>query len=205
MKSLILALMLAAGPLHAGELTDLIMAPGVLSDLDRTLRYDHDRTLAGGAEPPGGTIAPRALSGGAVSLSRVEAPDGPKLALARVEDGKAMPTAEFSADGPNPLLLMFLENIVRNIATETGGSPYYIRNRIREALAAAPLTADGPQTLVLHPFSDDPNLSRLGDFATLAIAIGVDPARPGRLVELKADTGAGAAGYTETLTLVPEE
>lgn len=203
MKTLILALAVAAGPAAAGELTDLIMAPGVIAG---GLEYDHTRHLAASkSEVPQGVIPPREIDAGQVRLDRVQAEGGPKLALMRVEDGRDMPAAEFSALGPNPVLLMFLENIVRNVAVTTGGSPYYIRNRIRDALAAAPVQGGDRQVILLHPFRDDPNAARLGDFATLAIAITLDPAQPGRLIELKADTGAGAAGYTETLKLTPEE
>ena len=38
----------------------------------------------------------------------------------------------------HPILLFFLENVVRSMATQTGGSPYYIRNRIRDSLVALP-------------------------------------------------------------------
>ena len=64
---------------------------------------------------------------------------------ARATD-KPQPVGTFPAGVANPLLLYFLETTVRATAEATGGSPYYIRNRIREALVAADLgPGDDPE------------------------------------------------------------
>lgn len=209
MKPLLLALLLAVAPAaaFAGEVTDLIMAPGVMRG-DGPLVYDHRRHLAPAGQSAAipGMIPPREIAEGRLRLAPLDAAEGPRLALSRSENGTALPVADFPVSGPNPVLLFFLENVVRSVAAQTGGSPFYIRNRIREALAAAPVgDGAGPRTTVLRPFEADPNRARLGDFAGLAIAITFDPDAPGRLIELKADTGAGAAGYSEAMTLVAEE
>ena len=45
----------------------------------------------------------------------------------------------------------------------------------------------------------------MGSFAELQLNLTFDPRQPQRLVELKADTGAGQDGYYETLSLIEEE
>ena len=61
----------------------------------------------------------------------------------REEDGEDAPVGTFPPAWPNPVLLYFLETTVRAMAEATGGSPFYIRNRIREALAAAGSALEG--------------------------------------------------------------
>ncbi|MFT4151840.1 MAG: hypothetical protein QM656_16685 [Paracoccaceae bacterium] len=216
MKAFIIAMALAAGlmagPAGAGPLSDLIMAPGVLAQAPAgpVFHYAHSRHLPGhpaGTAPPqpaGGMAPPKPVVDGTLTLTAGPGDHGPQLVLTRTEAGETHPVATFPAAGPNPVLLFFLENTVRVMATETGGSPFYIRNRIRAALADAGAGATEGEVL-LHPFETDPNRARMGDFATLALHLAFDPARPGRLVELKADTAAGPAGYTETLALQAEE
>ena len=126
--------------------------------------------------------------------------------MTREGDGKVQPIAAFPASGPNPVLLYFLETTARGMAAATGGSPFYIRNRIREALAAAPLgPADAPGEVVLRPFAADPNRARMGAFADLALRLRFDPDRPDRILELSADTPDAAGGYHQRLTLITED
>lgn len=211
-RTLALGLALAASPALSGPFSDLVMAPGVLAKVPAgpVFRYAHTRHLPvhaeGSTQPkvPEGEIQPQAVAEGEVILVAEPGQGGVRLVLSRRDGGQTAPVAEFSGSGSNPVLLYFLENTVRVIASETGGSPYYLRNRIREALVTADLPAPGAP-LVLHPFAADKNRDRMGEFGTFALHLTFDPARPERLVELKADTAAGAGGYTETLTLIAEE
>lgn len=210
MKALILSLLLAASPVAAGELTDLVMAPGLFAALPEgaALHYDHTRHAAtpladAGAVADG--LRSEDVTEGAVTLAVTQG----RLVLTRQAGEQALPGAEFPLSAPNPVLLFFLENVVRNVAVATGGSPFYIRNRLRAALAEARAQtgaeAGGGNAVVLHPFAADPNAAHLGDFASLALTLRFDPADPARLLELKADTAAGLQGYTEHLLLIPEE
>jgi hypothetical protein len=212
MKGLILALMLAtmlaAGSASGGTLSDAVMAPGLLEDLraGSSIRYAHSRHVPQATALTEQGMAPLdEVAQGVVELTVVPGDTGPRLLLSRGRDADETPrpVGEFPAGGSNPVLLFFLENTVRAMVAQTGGSPYYIRNRIREALAAAEV-AGGPGTVVLHPFETDPNRARMGDFAGLSLSLSYDPAIPARILELKADTAAGGQGYTETLTLMPE-
>jgi hypothetical protein len=146
------------------------------------------------------------VAGGEVRLEVVAAGDGRELRLVREDDGHATPVGTFPAGAANPVLLYFLETTVRAMAEATAGSPYYIRNRIREALAAAGLGPEGtPREVTFMPFEGDPNRARMGAFADLAIELRFDPARPARILELSADTPGGDAGYHEALVLIAED
>ena len=213
--ALALALMLAAGPAAAGPLSDLIMASGLLADAPagEVLRYSHDRRLP--AETPDAElpragqdhVLPKPVVDGVAILTAVPGDGGTQLVLTLAEAGESRDVASFPAQGSNPMLLFFLENVVRNVAAQTGGSPYYIRNRLRDALVAADLgpVQDGRAVIVLHPFAADPNRARLGAFAELTLTLALDPAQPGRLLDLKADTGAAPGGYSEHMVLIGVE
>ncbi|MDH2328899.1 hypothetical protein QCN27_18790 [Cereibacter sp. SYSU M97828] len=163
----LLALLIAT-PLSAGELSDVILAPGTLSGLDGPLTYD--RNLGG--ESATLTLRP-----------------GPRLTL--MLDGR--PVGEFAAESAHPAVMFFLESTVRHMAEATGGSPFYIRNRIRDALAKAPLNAP------VMPFAEDPNRAQMGQFAGLTLTFRTEGAE---VLQLSADTAAGTGGYHESLTLV---
>lgn len=219
LSALCLALLAIASP--AAELSDRLMAPGlfaagVVNEGATTdappveiLRYSHKRLLPGqpAGTPPegGGTKLPGAVVDGHVSL--LQDPASGTLSLQLDDGGHGADggriVAEFPATAPNPVLMFFLENQVRVVAAQTGGSPFYIRNRLREALANAP---DGPVSggqarVVLQPFRDDAQAARMGDFAGLSLTLVYDPDRPGRILELLADTGPRPGAYTERLEL----
>lgn len=199
-KALLTALaLLTAPPALAGPLSDLLMAPGLFAAAPEgpVMSYAHVRE----APPPTGD-----LDEGRLVVTVVPSQQGPMLDLSREVGGERLPVAQFAASGPNPVLIYFLESTARAMAEITGGSPFYIRNRIREAMAGASLgSAATPELATLHPFVQDPNRGRMGAFGDLAIALRFDPARPERILELSADTPAGEGGYHDRLVLVVED
>lgn len=203
--ALFASLPLLAGTAQAGAFSDLVLAPGVWAEAAEgpLAAYGFRRDLP--APTPEGNALPAAVGDGRLDLLAAPAEGGMQLVLKRIEDGKTLPDLSFSPAGPNPVLLVFLEDVVRVMAAQTGGSPFYIRNRIREALGAADLAAgQGPHSLTLTPFAQDANRARMGGFADLAITITYDAATPGRVLELKADTPAGTQGYSEHLQLLKD-
>lgn len=200
---LLLAALLPA-PAGAGELTDLLMAPDLFeaAPVGSAVAYAEDRTV-----PEAEDMTVKAVSAGGVRLEVVAAGDGREMRLIREGGDAAGPVGTFPVGVANPTLLYFLETTVRVMAEATGGSPYYIRNRIREALGASDLGAvvDGANEVTLTPFAADPNRDRMGGFGDLTLRLRFDPKSPERILELSADTAAGAGGYHETMTLVREE
>lgn len=205
--SLVIAL-LAPLPAGAGALSDLLMAPGLFSaePAGSSVAYVEDLSV-----PEGGTLED--VSGGIVRLEAVEDAGKPALRLVRESDGRPHPVGTFPTGVANPLLLYFLETTVRATAEATGGSPYYIRNRIREAFVAADLGPDdgpddgpaGAHAVTISPFAQDPNRAKMGLFADLVVRLRFDPAQPARILELSADTAPGEDGYHEKMVLIAED
>lgn len=201
------ALVVTGAPLQAGALSDLVLAPGVFAAAEPAwpLSYDRERRGPGAAPPVNETLA----------LAPADLDGVRRLVLTRAAAGEdPREITSFSLGTSNPVLLYFLEAATRTMAEATGGSPFYIRNRIREALGGADLGTTGEAThggapvavrqVTLAPFAGDPNRGRMGEFADLAIAITVAPDLPGRILALSADTPAPETGYHERMILVPE-
>lgn len=188
----------------AGEAQDRIFRAGLLDELapGSTVVFDVEGTAAGG-EPANGSI----------ELAVVAGDDGQRVA--RVErrlDGRPASGTSLSAEGGHPVLLMFLETTLRAMAEATGGSPFYIRNRMREALAAdvplepVELTVDGAPAAAVaatfRPFAADPNRGAMGGFGDLALTLTMSDAVPGDFarLEAKAADPAGEPVFAETVT-----
>jgi hypothetical protein len=198
-----LFVVLALVPLaaRAEAVSDLLMAPGVFAEapVGSAVAYAEERTV-----PDGGSLVD--VAAGAVRLEVHEDGGKRELRLVKESAGQAQPVGTFPPGVANPLLLYFLETTVRATAEATGGSPYYIRNRIREALVAADATGEGAEReAVLVPFAGDPNRAKMGAFADLTLRLRFDPERPERILELSADTAPGEAGYHEKMVLIAED
>lgn len=210
MRGVVLAVLLAAGPGFAGPLSDLIFAPGAAAGTASELSYAHERTVP--ADLPEDAALPKAVSDEVLTLAQSSG-EAPRRVLTRQGPGEAgpAPVSEFPLSGPDPVLLFFLESTARNMAALTGGSPFYIRNRIREALGQADLGTEvtvgetAARQIVLHPFAADPNRASMGAFADLALTLVVETGEPPRFLSLSADTAVAEGGYHESLTLMPED
>ena len=200
-----LALASSAGSAGAGEAQDRLFAVGLLGEVaaGERLIYGHDRggRLAGPAVPP--------IEDGTVELAVVPGADGRREArIELTSEGKPVTRTVLPADGGHPIFLLFLETSARTVAELTGGSPFYIRNRMRAALAAeaalapvevtvggAPVAA---REVTFRPFAEDPNRAALGPFADLALTMVLSEAVPGGFARLEAVTGnAGEPAFSD--------
>lgn len=114
----------------------------------------------------------------------------------------------------NPMLLLFLENHLGDLAGRLKGNPRYFKNAIRTALRdAATVTAVdlpvGGQTVkgwrvTVTPFKGDSNAARLRGLDALAYTFEVSPDVPGQIVRLaiKADA-AGGTLWEESIAYDP--
>lgn len=179
---------LAGAPamLAAGEAGDLIFAergPWALGDRTLTWSLVHE----GPASP-----AFVQVMDGRITMSEVTDPsDGkPVLQLEQKARGRDRKIGRFPLSGGDPSVVFFLESTTRDMATLTGGSPDYIRNRIKDAVFRGGSVAreGGVTTVVARPFESDPNRARMGGFETLQLrfVLGDDPAAPIR--EMVAET-----------------
>ncbi|RYI34066.1 MAG: hypothetical protein EON48_02300 [Acetobacteraceae bacterium] len=195
-----------AGVACADTITDTLFAERVFSTLPegQEIRYALVRS---GPDAPGF----RPVTDGSIVVNK-PTDNAPKLSLSLVTDGRSQTLADFSAEGGNPVLLIFLESVVQNMASLTGGSPFYIHNRIKDALGAGGTPTDVSETyadqtvlaqsVTLLPFEADPNADKMGDFAGLTLRLVVSAAVPGNIVSLSADTPDPDSGYHETIRLL---
>ncbi|MEM7526839.1 MAG: hypothetical protein AAF416_04075 [Pseudomonadota bacterium] len=114
-------------------------------------------------------------------------------------DGSPRQLDEFRGVPGNPLLMVFLESTVRAVNQATGGSPFYIRNRIREALrerltSQPMILSQGnlrlpARALTASPFEGDKHAAQLGAFAALELRFLFSEQAPGMLIAMIAEAG----------------
>lgn len=184
------AAVITAAPLQAGEAGDAVFAERAPWDLSAPLVWTLTQSgpEAEGFKPAGqGTIA---LSRGA------DPSDGaPVLELAEQTPRITRKLGPFPVSGGDPVLTFFLESTSRDMAALTGGSPFYIRNRLKDALfrGGELQQQDGATVAIFTPFKGDKNSDRMFGFDTLELRFVLDgPGRPIRA--LSARTGALAGG-----------
>lgn len=210
MKKLILAALFCVALTSrawSDPVTEALFAEGIFDDLPdgQEIGYRHSRS-----GDPSADFQP--VTEGRIVIVPGQAEDGTRNLTLTVEaDGRQPKIADFPASGGNPVLMVFLESAVRSMASISGGSPHYIRNRIKDALRQGGDLADVPhafegrtlaaRSVTLHPFANDPNRDRMGAFAELTLHFVVSDAVPGHFLQLTADTPDAATGYHEAITL----
>lgn len=198
-------------PARTEVVSDLLFAEGIFDGMPdgQKMTYTHVRD---GSPSPG--FFP--VTDGSIVVTTGQAADGLRsLSMTIHADASKRDIVEFPASGGNPVLMVFLESTVRSMAAITGGSPFYIRNRIKDALrqggdptevqqdfAGSTIAA---QEVILQPFKADPNRDRMGEFGDLSLRFVVSDAVPGHFVLLSANTPEAASGYQETITLTKTE
>lgn len=198
-RAIALALLLGLAPLSvaAAEAGDAVFAERGPWDLgDRALEW---RMTVEGPAAEGF----RPTEDGSLTLSQAIDPNDQQPILQMTQ--KAGPIdrtiGPFPISSGDPVLTFFLEQTTRDMAALTGGSPHYIRNRMKEALfrgGEIAATDDGV-TARFQPFAADANAARMNGFQSLTLTfVMAQPDQPIR--ELRAETDA-APGYRNRLVL----
>jgi hypothetical protein len=209
-KAFGLILLMAAPPAIAEPAYDLIFKQGTLSDVGASSVLAYDRKVAIAADPD------RARRNtGAVDLT-FATEDLAQLTFR--QDGKHQALGRFPASVGNPIVMYFVETVLRDVAHEAGGSPFYIRSRIKEALVQSadiePVSlrfGDRDvvgQKITLHPFQDDENRDRMKGYGDLSLTFTVSEDYPGWYGALAADVPGATLDqpiYFNTLILTGEE
>lgn len=216
----LLGAMLVAAPLNAQEAAApgapavkgqtgkdetyaLLFRNGTLDTVEDGIRYG--REVKNTAMPEAA-----ARDTGTISIA-FEPPEGdtPRMArLSFVQDGRSKGIGSFPASVGNPVIMYFVESVIRDMAETAGGSPFYIRNRVKEALVesaqietvevmldGAPVTA---QAVTMRPFAGDPNIDRMKGFGDLALTVTMSEEVPGWYYSLDARTAPRDGAGSET-------
>lgn len=189
---------LAPGHALAGEAGDAVFTErGPWSLGEQELRWS---VHVEGPEAPGFLR----IDDGTVTLRQATDPSDqqPILQLVQTTDTRTRQIGPFPTSAGDPVLTFFLEQTTRDMARLTGGSPFYIRNRIKEALfRGGQITRQGDGSVAsFTPFAQDPNADRMDGFQTLTLTFVLgDPKQPIR--ELRAQTQGETPGYLNRMAL----
>lgn len=194
LSRLVVIAMLAAAPSWAGTTGDgtydLLFRSGTLDDLPRNHQLVYQREVTNALNPETGD-----RDTGTIELKFIEGT--PEQALLKFrKDEKYRNLGKFPASVGNPIIMFFVETVVRDMAETAGGSAFYIRNRVKDALIAPaelegdPVSHRGEMVdataVTLRPFKDDPNAQRMMGFEALELVVTMSDNVPGWYHSLEA-------------------
>lgn len=197
-----LALVLGV-PAFAGPASERVFSREALArvSVDQQVIYTHSREGASQDQ-----LNP--ITNGEIRIRVQEAESGGSEAIVTMgETGKLKPVSSWPVSSGNPIVPIFLESALRTMSRVTGGSTFYIRNRIKEALSSGGTIQEvelsvGDQTvaaqeIVFEPFAKDKNRDRMGPFAEMKLVFVVSEDLPGDIVSFRAETDGAA--YSEKI------
>ncbi|WP_146346675.1 hypothetical protein [Falsiphaeobacter marinintestinus] len=191
----------AATPLDGAKTYDMLFRNGTLDEISRDAALIYNRDVVNTLNPE---LAER--DSGDIALTFR---DG-QATMAMLEfrqDDKHRVLGTFPASVGNPMIMYFYEAVVRDMAETTGGSPFYIRNRVKEALIKPSDLEQGEaqyegrtvktQIIRLFPFADDKNKERMKGFGDLELRVTMSEDVPGWYLSLVAEAAGGSVFRSE--------
>lgn len=179
----LLAMPVAAATVDGQKTYDLLFKDGTLNDLKADEQLVYEREVINLAKPESA-----AHNTGDITL-RISPEDESLVALTFRQGEAFRRMGSFPGSVGNPMIMVFYESVVRDMAEAAGGSPYYIRNRVKEALVTPTDVEEGEamfegetvptKTIRLTPFKDDPNRDRMQGFGDLELSVTMSEAVPG--------------------------
>ncbi|MFK7880722.1 hypothetical protein [Roseobacter sp.] len=190
-----------ASPIDGEQTYDMLFRNGTLDQIDRGAELVYRRAVTNTLKPD---MASRDTGDIALSFREGEAP----VALLEFrQDGKHRSLGTFPASVGNPMIMYFYETVVRDMAEAAGGSPFYIRNRVKDALIQSSDIQEGEaviagktvptQTIVMYPFAEDPNRDRMQGFGDLELRVTMSEAVPGWYMSFVAEASQGEVYRSE--------
>ncbi|MFT6089967.1 hypothetical protein [Sulfitobacter sp.] len=184
-----------AAPLGGQQTYDMLFRNGTLDDVNRDASLVYRRVVVNTLNPEFGK-----RDTGDIALSFREG-QATMAMLEFQQDGKHRALGTFPASVGNPMIMYFYEAVVRDMAESAGGSPFYIRNRVKEALIqpsdveVGEAQFDGrvvkTQTIRLYPFEGDENQGRMKGFGDLELRVTMSDEVPGWYLSLVAEASGG--------------
>lgn len=165
-----------------------------------TITYSYSRS----ADPK---IPAQAIADGSIAVLRTENDAGSDKTIITVrQNGGRRQLEHLPADRGNPIFVIFLESSVSAITFATKGSPFYIRNRIKDAFASGgdvsegKIEVDGTERDVTHidyrPFKGDRNAEKMGTaFENLLMRFTLADSVPGHYVAMKTQAAVDGTDY----------
>ncbi|MCA1443443.1 hypothetical protein I6F07_25115 [Ensifer sp. IC4062] len=204
---------MAQGPAAAAETYELLFRSTALKGL---------AAVSSESEAAQGTLVyDKVISGADVGQTsgsfgiglKIEPDDN--VAMMLYQGTRSRGLGNYPASVGNPVIMYFLESVLADVAAQSGGSPFYMRNRIKEALLrdaqVVPVSLRyqnrdiAAREVTIRPFTNDKARDRMGRFAELALAVTVSEDIPGWYYSLVATVPAAAggakAGYSNAITL----
>lgn len=189
-----------AAMIEGNALYETLFKTGTLEGVATGSQLVYERTVSNTALPDAAT-----RDTGNVILT-LEQGDALMANLEFRQQEKHRGLGSFPASIGNPMIMYFAETVARDMAETAGGSPFYIRNRLKESLISAADLTEGQQqmdgtdiavkTVVLRPFAKDPNRGRMNGFEDLELTIAMSDTVPGYYLTMTAATPDGSpAGY----------
>ncbi len=216
MKRLAIALAVlaaSAGEGVAGAASDLVFTEGVFAEAETGTEIIYDHRLLGQE-----TDRFKPFEDGEIRLAIEEAETGRALVVEFFSGDTRRGRNSFPDNIGNPLVMAFLETSLRSMANLTGGSPFYIRNRIKDDLRDGGVIrkvtvevggeAVAAREVRFTPFAEDANRARMGNFADLELVFVVSEAVPGFFVSMRANTPKHESGvdyFNEIITFSGSE
>lgn len=181
-----------AASVDAEQAYDLLFQDGVLDTIARDKELVYQRVVTNHLKPE---AAERDT--GDIALSFTD--DGSEMARLEFRQGKKhRAMGVFPASVGNPMIMVFYESAIRDMAESAGGSPFYIRNRVKDALVQPAEMVEGEavfdgktvpvRTIQMRPFEQDPNRDRMQGFGDLVLSVTVSEEVPGWYLRLVAET-----------------
>ncbi len=171
--------------------TEILFGSSSFDDVEigATLTYSHQRSADE-------KIPVRAIKDGHVTIARIEGDEGKDRTVVALTQGAARRELDhLPADRGNPIFVVFLESSVSSVTFATKGSPFYIRNRIKEAFSSGgdvseeEIEFNGAKVDATHieyrPFKGDRNAEKMGAaFENLSIQFTLSDDVPGHFVAM---------------------
>ncbi len=183
---------LVAEALDGTETYNLLFRNGTLDTVDREAALVYRKTLANRLLPDAD-----AKNTGDIAVMFDE---GDMARLEFRQDEKHRALGRFPATVGNPMIMFFYESVIRDMASTAGGSPFYIRNRVKESLIqpsdveAGQAVVNGEtiqtKTIRMEPFAGDPNRDRMRGFGDLVLTVTMSDDVPGWYLSLVAEADA---------------
>ena len=199
--------LLAGGALAAETVADRVFGAGLFGDVTQPtkLRYRYEMTGQG--------IDPPVASHIDLEVREVGADGAKSVYVDMFEGANHRELGPIASKEQNPLILVFLQRDVNQMANLTGGSAMYFQQQIRKAFQDEAESAPVEVTLgdhklqgrrlVMRPLAHDPRLNRFSQFKDKAYEFVVAEGVPGGVYSLASRTPDPRDGHlvlAETMT-----